>query len=299
MGGTARSADARGAASRPGSFGLTRDCRRSPGSGPRWRRLRRLRCRSRDPVDDLQARRVVGFVRDYRGHQGSGHERLAGGTIPELVASITFPSSSSQAPAGFPSSAATLVANVVSPSPFESAAPGPTPVASLLPLPNPGGTCSANQFLVGQSTSAYLPGTVSTFHVGVLQPVQNTGTDCLQVLPKVIGFADLSGPFHAVDVPIGNVEMCKKAPAGSGDHRVCNYVSTTSMQINSGQTVTIEFDAQWPIASSPTPPPCADSISDVTRAQFPLASGSLSIEWDIAFGEVCASPSRVSVTVTN
>jgi hypothetical protein len=130
--------------------------------------------------------------------------------------------------------------------------------------------------------------------------VQNTGPDCVLELPKVIGFADSTGAFQAVEVPIGNVKICKKA---SPDHQVCNYISATSLRIKSGQTVTIELGAQWQPSwlnfVGQTPQPCADAISDVTRAKFPLASGSISIEWDIAFGEVCTSPSNVSVGVTS
>jgi len=186
---------------------------------------------------------------------------------------------------------------VASPIPTESASPIPTGVASSAPLPNPGGTCSASQFVVGQATSQYETSVIVASHVGVRQPVQNTGADCVLELPKVIGFADQSGPFQAVVVPNMGQVTCKDTAAG----RECKYVYPTSFQVKSGQTVTIEFNASWFNGNNPgfAPPPCAGTVSDVTRSEFPLASGSIEIVWDTALLEVCTSPSSVSVTVDN
>jgi hypothetical protein len=172
-------------------------------------------------------------------------------------------------------------------------------VASSVPLPNPGGTCMANQFVVGQATSQGEPATIGTIHVGLRQPLQNTGADCVLALPTVIGFASPSGPFQAVEVGNLGQEVCKKAPPGAGVDRTCKYVNPTSFRVKSGQTVTIEFNAWWwsgDIADH-TPPPCPGMISGVTRAEFPLASGSIDIVLDTALGEVCGSPPSVSVTV--
>ena len=188
-----------------------------------------------------------------------------------------------------------------SPNPTESASPIPTEVASSVPLPNPGGTCSASQLVVGQATSQYETGTIVSSHVGIRQPVQNTGADCVLELPQVVGFADQSGAFQAVEVGNLGQEVCKNAPPGAGVDRICKDVYPTSFQVKSGQTVTIEFRASWYNGNNPgfTPPPCAGTVSDVTRAEFPLASGSIEIVWDTALAEVCTSPSSVSVTVDN
>jgi hypothetical protein len=155
--------------------------------------------------------------------------------------------------------------------------------------------------VVGQATSQYETGTIVSSHVGIRQPVQNTGADCVLELPQVVGFADQTGAFQAVEVGNLGQEVCKNAPPGAGVDRICNDVYPTSFQVKSGQTVTIEFNASWYNGNNPgfTPPPCAGTVSDVTRAEFPLASGSIEIAWDTALLEVCTSPSSVSVTVDN
>lgn len=216
-----------------------------------------------------------------------------------LVADVASPSpaeTTSTSPTNVPSPS---VPETSSPSPTAVVSPSPTAVATLLLLPNPGGTCVASQLVLGQATSQYEPSTFFSSHVGVRQPVRNAGADCMLTLPTVIGFADPSGPFQAVEV--GNLaqQVCTKAPPGAGVDRVCKFVNPTSFQVKSGQTVTIEFNASWVNGDNPglTPPPCAPTISDVTRAQFPLASGSITIEWDTALGGVCGSPPSVSVTV--
>jgi hypothetical protein len=214
------------------------------------------------------------------------------------VASPTPPATASPNSTAVPSP---MVPETSWPSLTAVASPSPTPVASSVPLPNPGGTCSASQFVVGQATSQGEPATLGTIHVGLRQPVQNTGADCVLALPTVIGFAGPSGPFQAVEVGnLGHV-VWEKAPPGAGVERLGHYVYPTSFPVKSGQTVRIEFNASWFNGDYPgfTPPPCAGTISGVTRAEFPLASGSIIIEWDTAFGEVCGSPPSVSVTVDN
>lgn len=96
-----------------------------------------------------------------------------------------------------------------------------------MPLPNPGGTCAVSQFVVGHSTSG--PGYGLLPSVFVSQPVQNTGPECVLELPKVIGFANSTGAYQAVEVPIGNVQICKKA---SPDHQACNYRSPISTTVD-------------------------------------------------------------------
>ena len=216
------------------------------------------------------------------------------------VASPTPPQTASPNSTAVPSP---MVPETSWPSLTAVASPSPTPVASSVPLPNPGGTCSADQFVVGQATSQGEPATMGTIHVGLRQPVQNTGADCVLALPTVIGFAGPSGPFQAVEVGNLGQEVCKNAPPGAGVDRMCKYVNPTSFRVKSGQTLTIEFNAWWWYGdfANPgfTPRPCPGIISGVTRAEFPLASGSIDIVLDAALGEVCGSPPSVSVTVVN
>ena len=229
-------------------------------------------------------------------------------TPPPSLRSVTAapvtaaPAEESSRPTAVASPGPMAVASVVtSPSPAGVASPSPAQVGSLLPLPNPGGTCSASQFVVGQATSEYVSSTVVTNHVGVWQPLRDAGADCVLALPKVIGLAAASGLFEAVEVANLGQEICKKAAPGTGLDRECRFVYPTSFQVQSGQTVTIELNASWWLgdSASQTPPPCAGTISNVTRAEFPLASDAIDFDWDTTVEEVCTSPTSMSVTVTN
>lgn len=160
--------------------------------------------------------------------------------------------------------------------------PGPTVTPSLVPLPNPGGTCSAGQLVPGQVASAYDFSTFDTRVVFVTLPIRNTGADCVLALPKVIGVASASGAFHLV--------------------RVVNGATSTSFQIRSDQAQSVVLGDSWYdtgvlAAAGRTAPPCAETMIDVTRAVFPLAAGSLEFQWDTVWQEVCFSPSRVTATI--
>jgi hypothetical protein len=162
-----------------------------------------------------------------------------------------------------------------------SAAPSAsaTELASSDPLPNPGGTCSASQFVLGTPTWGYGYGTIGTTVVFGTLPLRNVGGDCVMRLPTVIGVAIATGPFHAVAVRN-------------------TFGTASSWGSGSGQSLPIAIQATWPVGGQ-TPfsaPPCNDSIYDVTRVEIPLATGTIAFDLPIIWHEVCSSPASVSIT---
>jgi hypothetical protein len=142
----------------------------------------------------------------------------------------------------------------------------------------PGGTCSASQFVLGTSQHSYGFGTFGTTVEFVTQPLRNAGGNCVLRLPEMIGVASASGPFEAV--------------------RVENAGTATSYTIHSGQSLSVVLGAWWPVNKQPDPRyPCAGALSDVTRAEFPLASGSTKIDLGTTYYEVCPAPPTMSVTI--
>jgi hypothetical protein len=163
-----------------------------------------------------------------------------------------------------------------------SPGPSPTEMASLPPLPNPGGTCSASQFVLGKAMNdgPGFPawGTSDDF---ITQPLRDVGGNCVLHLPATIAVASASGPFQAV--------------------RVLNAGTVTSFSATSGGNVSIALGASWPIPwmwaqLEKTPPPCAGAISNVSRVEIPLASGSLQIDLGTVWPEVCPDPASVWLT---
>jgi hypothetical protein len=156
--------------------------------------------------------------------------------------------------------------------------PSPTELASSDPLPNPGGTCSASQFVLGKQTWGYGYGTIGTTVVFGTVPLRNVGADCVMALPTVIGVAAASGPFHAVAVR--------------------NTSPVTSWGSGSGQSLPIMLSASWPVGGQPSfsAPPCTDPIDDVSRIEIPLATGAIELDLPIVLHEVCTSPASVSMT---
>jgi hypothetical protein len=185
----------------------------------------------------------------------------------------------------------------VSPAPtMSTAAPSASEVTSTIELPNPGGTCLASQFEVGKADSGYTFSTLYSRHVVIDQPLTNTGVDCVLALPKVIGVASATGMFEALDVPNMGHQVCSNG--------ACRYVYPTSFEIRSRQSVKVVLNTWWwsaysDTATEPTPPPCGGPTEDVTRAEFPLASGSIEIDWDIVVQEVCSSPVTMNMTIEN
>jgi hypothetical protein len=121
--------------------------------------------------------------------------------------------------------------------------------------------------------------------VDVWQPLRNTGGRCVLRLPTVIAVASATGPFRLVPVRNGG--------------------NASSFDIKSGASLNLALRGWWfngwgtsdTGATSPPPPPCADPIADVTRIEFPFASGYLEIAFDTPWHEVCLDPPSASVTV--
>jgi hypothetical protein len=184
-----------------------------------------------------------------------------------------------------------------SPSPTAAATPTPTPTetALTLHLPNPGGTCTASQLVEGPATSTYDLSTLFSRVAEAFQPLRNAGGDCVLVVPKLVGLAAATAPFAEVSLRNAGQESCVNS--------TCRTVYPTSFKIRSGQSVRIELRAWWPdsysSSATPLPPLCAHPINDVTRAEFPLASGVIEFKWDTVFHQVCASAGTVGVTLEN
>jgi hypothetical protein len=161
-------------------------------------------------------------------------------------------------------------------------ATSPTELASSDPLPNPGGTCSASQIVVGSPTWGYGFGTLGTTAVYGTLPLRNIGGACVMQLPAVIGVAAATGPFHAVAVR--------------------NTGIATAWSSGSGESVPIMLGASWWIGGqsdngTPLPaPPCNYPIYDVSRVEIPLATGTIAFDLPIVWHEVCSSPASVSIT---
>lgn len=124
-------------------------------------------------------------------------------------------------------------------------------------------------------------------------------------VPKAIGVASTAGPLQIVSVNDSGNEVC----VGSA----CHYVTPPSYKFGSGQTFEIDFSVSWWIGANDqngnplfTAPPCVGAVGDVTRAEFPVASGVVAIDLENAVQEagssvpwhaVCASPSSISFEI--
>jgi hypothetical protein len=173
------------------------------------------------------------------------------------------------------------------------ATPSPTATPAPLALPNPGGTCSASQIVVGTVTSGSGPGASPYAPVRfVYLPLSNVGSGCALHLPTVIGVASATGPFTAVSVEDTGT-MTTTGDIGSEQ----------SASIGSGASLTIRLSDWWFVGFvGATPPPCLNPVSDVTRVAFPLATGSLQIELptpggSALFQQVCSSPASMTANI--
>ncbi|MEA2673994.1 MAG: hypothetical protein QOI92_1186 [Chloroflexota bacterium] len=147
-------------------------------------------------------------------------------------------------------------------------------------VPSPGGTCSASQFTLGAATTTYGGSTAFDRVLEITQPMHNTGAACVLELPGVVAVASATGTFQPVS--IGPAE------------------NSVSFRIGSGASPSIELRAWFPIDLTPGAfggPTCRQALQDVTRLQFPMASGSVDIHWDTAIPEVCSAPTAMSETI--
>ena len=211
---------------------------------------------------------------------------ILGGCTTSLPAS---PPASEQGIPLRPTATAALI-----PSSGPSAAPIPTIPPAPLDLPSPGGTCTADQLTVSKVLSGYSNSTIMSRVAYVIWVMGNTGPDCELVLPKVVGLAAASGVFGAVNTVNQGQQVCHD--------NACKTVYPTSFKIRSGHTFSLELRASWfnePSfeAAGQTPPPCGDAILGVTRADFPLASGSVNISWPTAFERICGSGPQTGIYV--
>lgn len=185
-----------------------------------------------------------------------------------------------------------------------TATPTPTEIVSSAPLPGPGGTCTASQLVLGTARSGFTFSTVFSRHAYLDQPLRNAGGACVLSVPAMIGVASATGPFQAVRANNIGYEVCVNS--------ACHFVSPPSYAIRSGQSLTIGFGVSWWVGAndengSPYPaPPCPGAVDDVTRVEFPLASGAITINLESAipeagssvpWREVCASPDSISLTI--
>ncbi len=179
----------------------------------------------------------------------------------------------------------------------------PSPPSSS--LPSSGGTCSADQLVVGSATSGFTFGALNYRHAYFTQVVRNDGGDCVLGVPKVIGVGTASGPLVAVSVNNTGNEVCVNS--------ACHYVTPPTYAIRSQQSFEIDFSVSWFVSATDgngTPlysaPPCVGGVTDVSRVAFPVASGAIAIDLESASQEagasvpwhqVCSSPMSISFEI--
>ena len=145
---------------------------------------------------------------------------------------------------------------------------------------------------MGKATYSYGYAAINSTSVYVTLPLGNVGDDCVLHLHAVIGVASAAGPFQAAMVEDNGTES---ATGGS---------LAQSASIRSGGSLNIVLGAWWEVAilqpenGTPFPaPPCLNPTSDVTRVEFPLATGTIQIKLPTVFKQVCSSPASVSLTI--
>ena len=207
-------------------------------------------------------------------------------------------------PTGTSTPSATVPAETV-----PAATPAATEIASFAssaPLPSPGGTCSASQFVPGAATNRFIGGAAYWRGIDLDQPLRNTGGACVLNVPLMIGVASATGPFQAVAVNNIGYQVCV--------NNACHFVSPPSYKVRSGQSLTISLIVSWWAGANDengtplyTPPPCPGAVRDVTRVEVPLASGAITIDLESAvripessvpWREVCAARDSIPLTIT-
>jgi hypothetical protein len=163
-----------------------------------------------------------------------------------------------------------------------------------LQLPNPGGTCTASQFVEGPPGSSYNFSTLFSRVADAWQPLTNVGDACVLAVPTTVGMAAADSPFEPIALPNAGQQVCK--------NNICKDVYPASYRIASGDAVTLWLRASWPRnygEGTPLPSSCQHPLSDVTRAMFPFASGAIAFTWETPFHEVCLGAASIGITVGN
>jgi hypothetical protein len=139
--------------------------------------------------------------------------------------------------------------------------------------------CSPIQLALGKPTNdtGFAPAGYASNYV--TQPVQNSGAAaCVLNLPALVSAASATGPFESV-------------PAANA--------GTVSATIKPGQMLSIVLGAWWPASGEQGVPSqhCTGEIADVTRVRVALGSGDLTINLGTVWRELCATPTRMSLTI--
>jgi hypothetical protein len=146
---------------------------------------------------------------------------------------------------------------------------------------NPGGTCSAGQFVVGTPLDGGPGfGAMGTSDDFVTVPLHDVGGDCVLNLPAAINVASANVPFQAV--------------------KVLNAGVVTAFSVSADGNVSIVLGDSWPLHPAASGEgalnSCGRAITDATRVEIPFASGSLQIDLGTVWPEVCPDPPSVSMT---
>jgi len=192
-----------------------------------------------------------------------------------------------------PSVAASQLPSPVAPSAAASQLPSPVaPSAVAIQLPSPGGTCTVDQFVVVPGGGSYDAGPLFTRVGAAFLRLRNVGEACLLARPTIIGMTDASNAREAVEVVNAGYWDC------SGG--ACRKVDATSFEVAPNQIGRIALRVQWPWSDDPMNPPpqaCDDPLVNVTRVQFPFASGVHEMTLNAPFDQVCPGAGSVEITV--
>lgn len=235
--------------------------------------------------------------RRAKGLQRTSAFGLVGASLIVVVVLVAL-WSGGKLPAGHAGGSSTSAPQDASSPPSISVTPGaemsdyPSEAASTLPLPNPGGTCSASQLALGPATAGFTFATVSYRHAYFNQQLTNRGSDCVLSLPKEIGVASAAELWRLVSV---------------------NNTGNESYHIGSGRSFEIDFSVFWWVGANDangdplyTAPPCVGSLRDVTHVALPVASGALAIDLatavqeagpSVPWREVCDTPKSISFEI--
>lgn len=201
-----------------------------------------------------------------------------------LLALVWVVAACSTGPTVPPTQSPTVQPTAASVSP-SSPIPTIEPTAAAIELPNPGGTCVAASFVaVAPSISSFTFAALDTRHVAGRQDLRNIGAACDLAQPKVIGLGSATVDPVAVSVYSLGYSVCKD--------RMCHYEYPATTRVDAGVIVSVSFNTWWWTTAQEdrfSPVPCATTLTDVTRAVIPFATGQLEMSWETRIAEVCSA----------